>query len=73
MPKERIYKNTPVQEGILNTIVEVQWARDCYVSVGVSEVGNEENSLYADMSWKQLNELITILRKARDQAFGRAV
>lgn len=72
MPKEKIWSNgTTKSPG--EPLVVVQWQRGQYVSVGVEIAESDESgALFTnDLSWKQLNDLIIVLKRARDQVFGR--
>lgn len=55
--------------------VEVGWDRYGAVQVATmdpdAELGSRESGLYVDLDRGGINNLIRLLRKARDQAFGR--
>jgi hypothetical protein len=69
MPKETI--NDPRNPG---RVVEVRWARDVDVKVGTVDPGKEADDegrgLYADLDRLGINNLIRVLRRARDAAYG---
>lgn len=72
MPKEVIHPHHPPIDG--ENLVQVVWGRDTIVQVGVRESGDEvpgENALYTDLSRQQINDMIRVLRRARDQAYGQ--
>lgn len=75
MPRETIYANEYNETGK----VEVQWAKEMYVQIGVAhlpppvdpvEEAIEWNGQYLTLNRAEINRLIRTLRKARDQAFG---
>lgn len=73
MPREIIWKDTPSEDG-KGVLAEVLWAKDQFVQIGVAEYNRDDsvkNSLFTDLSRKQINDLIRDLRRARDQAYGR--
>ena len=55
--------------------IEVGWDRHGFVQVATTdpeaELGTRESGLYVDIDRNGVNDLIRLLRKARDQAFGR--
>jgi hypothetical protein len=60
--------------------VEVGWSRDRYVAVATTRVSAKQpgdgetlwdEGQHVDLNREQINELIRVLRRARDQAFGR--
>lgn len=67
MPRETIHTN--------GWNVQVGWDREGSVQVGVSKPdakpGDPEGSMWATLNRWQINDLIRLLRKARDGAFGR--
>ena len=77
MPKEIIWGDTPQEEhdGDNIFVPEVRWWKDRDVVVGLVPVGNPEapgKGLYTDtLTRAQINNLIRVLRRARDQAYGR--
>lgn len=75
MPKETIYPSEYNED----MKVEVQWAKDMYVQIGVAHLPPPEDPSKGTIEWdgkyltldrNEINRLIRILRKARDQAFG---
>lgn len=55
--------------------VEVLWGSNDYVQVATTNpdvlVGTIESGLYVDLDRRGINDLIRLLRKARDRAYGR--
>ena len=75
MPRETIYPNEYNED----VKVEVQWVKDQYVQVGVAFLPPPSDPTVKSVEWDgkyttldraEVNRLIRILRKARDQAFG---
>lgn len=79
MSKEMIADTmAPRDEGLDPFRVEVRWQRDhgnvCVATVdpNVENLGSRESGLHVYLSERQdVNHLIRVLRRARDQAFGR--
>ncbi len=78
MPREYIENDTR-QGGDNSNHVEVQWARDKFAQIGSirkGDVGNTDTparmseGFYVNLDRSRINQLIRLLRKARDQAFG---
>lgn len=80
MPREVIHDNAHL-EGADNSTplaVEVAWGRGSDVRIGSVNLQNAdgEKRFTSDYGWftvmprQQVNELIRVLRKARDQAYG---
>lgn len=79
MPKEVIHDPTPViGEQSTPFAVEVQWGRDSDVRIGSVNLENSdgekrftsEYGWFATLRRQDVNVLIRVLRKARDQAYG---
>lgn len=75
MPKETVRVESlgrDLQSGELvktESSIHVGWDAHGRVQVGVER---PDTSLWSeDMDWAQVNELIRLLRRARDRAFGR--
>lgn len=55
--------------------VQVGWGDNDYVQVATvnpaERLGTVESGLYVDLDRKGINDLIRLLRKARDRAYGR--
>lgn len=79
MPKELIHDNRPLPEGdgeqSTPLAVQVGWDRVGYVQVGTVHLQKEQHTpefgWFVDMDRTMVNDLIRLLRKARDAAFGR--
>lgn len=77
MPKEVIWGKLPKEKHDGDNIFTpaVQWSKDHYVTIGLVPIGNPDKpdaGLFSDdMTRDQINNLIKVLRRARDQAFGR--
>ena len=78
MPKEYITTDeTRTGEMPAWSAFRVDWSRGGYVQV--ASVGNEvppeslsgDNGWFVDLDRERINELIRVLRKARDQVYGR--
>lgn len=78
MPKEKIHSAYPSAPDHPEPKVEVRWSRETeHVQVATVMPDNvplvptpEGNGWYATLDRNQINQLIVVLRKARDQAFG---
>jgi hypothetical protein len=81
MPREVIHDNThlPGSDNSTPMAVEVAWGRDSgYVSVGSVNLENmdgdkrftPEYGWFTNLDRTYVNQLIRVLRRARDQAFG---
>ena len=70
MPKE-IIQSLP---GI-RFVPEVRWGRDASVQLATIDLEMDESDpargMFADMDRGAINRLIQVLRRARDQAYGR--
>jgi hypothetical protein len=55
--------------------VQVGWGANDYVQIATvnpaADLGSVESGLYVDLDRKGINDLIRLLRKARDRAYGR--
>jgi len=85
MPREYVYSPAarPDEQGTFGENLEAQiavsvgWAREGGdVQLATIRNGQEHSfdpcaGLYADLGRKQINDLIRLLRRARDHAFGR--
>ena len=79
MPKEIIYPRHQGDSENPAPWAEVGWNKDAgYVQIvtksadGIElEPTPEGNGWYVDLNRQQINELIRVLRRARDQAYGR--
>lgn len=75
MPKEVIHPSVPRSEGEPIGDVAVHWDRDTQVQVSVTrhEGGDAPKwSIHSEpLTRVQINDLIRVLRRARDQAYGR--
>lgn len=71
MPRETIQTDGLTERPVA---VEVSWGRATHVQLAtVRPDGSEESGkegVYSDLTREQINKLIRLLRKARDQAFG---
>lgn len=80
MPKETVYScyRGLAEEGmdpLPDFRTEVLWGREHGVQIATTDpeapLGSRDSGLYVDLDRCGINDLIRILRKARDQAFGR--
>lgn len=76
MPTERIYVEDPGTSESPGKHIHVQWGQDrCDISVGTvhdNPDGTEDKAFFVDIvSRTHVNRLIRVLRRARDQAFGK--
>lgn len=79
MPKELIHDNTALPEGdgeqSTPYAVQVGWDRVGYAQIGTVNLQKEdhtpERGWFVELDRSMVNDLIRLLRKARDQAFGR--
>lgn len=73
MPKEVIHPSTPLPEGQdVYMTAEVGWQPDCWVQLRMAVDRKNTGDVYAaDLDRQQINKLIRVLRRARDQAYGR--
>lgn len=78
MPKELIHTNRAPADSDDHTLplaVHVGWDRVGYVQVATVNLQYErhtaEHGWFADLDRGQINYMIRLLRRARDQAFGR--
>jgi len=87
MPREYVYSEAwrAAEQGITGVNTEFQmaasvgWSKEengGYVQLATIRNGSEHSfdpcdGLYMTMDRRQINELIRLLRKARDQAYGR--
>lgn len=72
MPKETIYPGSPDPRG--TTKITVGWGRNSYAQIGIQResLGATESAAWSDnLSRADINDLIRVLRKARDQVHGR--
>jgi hypothetical protein len=76
MPKEILHDNT-IPEGATNSTpmaIQVTWFREGSVEIASinldKEQHTEERGWFTFMNRKMINDLIKVLRKARDQAYG---
>ncbi|WP_280389820.1 hypothetical protein [Nocardia wallacei] len=70
MPRETVHQ--VVSDGV-KTSLDVHWGRDTFVQLGVArDEGKQGSSLWSEsLTRDQINHLIRVLRRARDQAYGR--
>ena len=79
MPKETIascYSNFSNEEKFEAPFyLQIIWGRENGVQVATTNpdapIGSIENGLYVDLGRAEINHAIRVLRRARDQAFGR--
>lgn len=80
MPKELIYQNEEYRDHPdARPAVRVGWSREVgHVEIAtimpddsVLEPTPEGNGWFVQLTRREINEMIRVLRKARDQAFGR--
>jgi hypothetical protein len=81
MPREIIHDDRPLPDGdgeqSTPLAVSVGWGREAsYVQVAtinlqVEEHGSPEYGWFVDLDRHRINQLIRVLRRARDQAFGK--
>lgn len=84
MPKEYIYSNRVAidqetgDESLLNpNRIKITWNRDAsYVQLATVNPETEDtfeanSGWYVDLERREINQLIRVLRRSRDQAFGR--
>lgn len=76
MPKEILHDNTKI-EGTDNSTpmaIEVNWFREGLVEIASinlqQEQYTERRGWFTTLNRKMINDLIKVLRKARDQAYG---
>jgi hypothetical protein len=73
MPREYVYTDAANPDGTApQRAVSVGWHESGYVQLAT--VVNDETmseGQFADLDRRQINDLIRLLRKARDRAFGR--
>jgi hypothetical protein len=81
MPREYVYSefNDPLAETAPQMAASVGWSKEAdggSIQLATIRNGKEHSydpvdGLYMDLDRKQINQLIRLLRKARDDAFGR--
>lgn len=74
MPKEVIYPDVPAKAGTDPLHPEVGWQPQCWVQLRIkpsSEAEASESGLSVDLTRPQINKLIRVLKRARDQAYGK--
>lgn len=78
MPRETFY---PASNDEPDCRVEVRWSKERFLQVGTTkhfvdpcaDVSSQEwwEGQWVDLDRQTINDLIRVLRRARDQAFGR--
>lgn len=77
MPKEAIHPSTPQRDDEPLRMAEVGWHANGWVQLGIkTEIRESGESVTGDvvatdLDRQQINNLIRVLRRARDQAYGR--
>jgi hypothetical protein len=81
MPREIIHDDRPLPGGdgeqSIPFAVSVGWGRDsegvqiATIDLRVEDVHSPEHGWFVDLDRYRINQLIRVLRRARDQAFGR--
>lgn len=79
MPKELIHDNTPLPEGdgeqSTPYAIQVGWDRVGYAQIGTVNLQAEEHTpehgWFVDLDRRMVNDLIRLLQRARDGAFGK--
>jgi hypothetical protein len=76
MPKETIHDDRllPGKDNSTQYAVDVNWIRDGIVQIATidlqKEQYTEERGWHVDLTRDMINQLIKVLRKGRDQAYG---